>query len=340
MKPTKQEEEAYHSFVHTPTIAANAFIRMAEDIYGTKGVSSGSKVIDHYVIPTRPGWVRYWLARPGEGKTTALRSIAINEAHRLSKNNLDHLYYVAHITWEESVDGQEIYYHDRSYSNEDFWHGKIKPERVIREGIKRPQLPIYVLGDSMIKSDIDSKPMTVERSIDALRAIFKIEGKRPSLIVCDYAQEIEVDRPGNKRTEDIVRAVKSVIKMGIRLKCPIELGVQAKQTSMDRRTKDPKKLSSVMVPDQRDIEWAFYIHQKAHVGIGLWRPWITEKDESWVQANNPMLRVGGSDYPMSPNLMVAKPIKHRPGLLRMMIPYELYPDTLTIKDFNGLISRP
>ena len=320
MKLTKAEEEAYHSFVHTPTQANAAFVAMSRSIAGSRGISTGSKVLDHYVIPTRPGWVRYWLARPGEGKTTMLRTIAMTEARRLAMEKRTDTHYVAHITWEESVDGQELYYQmGRSYKAEDFWRGKVPMDIIKKDSAKRPSIPIYMLGQSMHRSHIDSKPMTVGRAIDGLRAVYKIEGKVPSLIVADYAQEIEVEmRAGTKRTEQVIQGTRDLIAMAINLKCPIELGVQAKQDSL--------KTKPYPIPNQESIEWAFFIHQKVTNGISLWRPWVTHKDKG------PKFTIDDVEYNVSPNIMVAKPLKHRPGLLRKILPFELNPDGLIIKD--------
>ena len=126
MKLTKDEELAYGQFVHNPTQAYQAYYELAKKLHGTRGVSSGSRNLDFYMIPTRGPWVRTWLAAPAQGKSTVLRVIAFNEANRLVMENATDKFYVAHISYEEAVDAQEIYYQrDRHYSNEDFWRGKV-----------------------------------------------------------------------------------------------------------------------------------------------------------------------------------------------------------------------
>ena len=328
---TKEEEEAYHNFVLTPTEANTAFYQLSQHIANSRGIVTGSAVLDKLVLPTRPGWYRYLLARPGEGKTTMLMAIAVNEAKWLVKNRLTHLYYVAHVTWEEAADSQEVRYQlSRGYSVSDFWDGLVGEQAIIAGGMERPNLPIYMLGDSMMKTTVNSLRMTIQQVIHALMAIYKIEGKKPSVLILDYAQEIDVEskNSGQKRTEDVIQAIRDVLYLAIKFKCPVEIGVQAKQTSLDRK---------VPIPDHRDIEWSFFIHQKATNGIALWRPWVTEKDKPSVRKKG-TINVGGREWAFSPNLMVAKPLKSRHSLLGLEVPFKLYADTLTIEDFPGVLT--
>lgn len=326
---TKEQEDAYHNYVLTPSESNAAFIELGTQISGTKGVSLGSPNLDHVIIPTRPGWYRYHLARPGEGKTTMLNFIALNEADRLVREGLTDQYYVARITWEEAADSQELHFQrDRTYSNDDFWRGHVKLTELIAGGINRPNLPIYTMGDSMLKTKIHSLRMTIDVVINGLMSIWYIEKKKPSLITLDYAQEIEVKENKGKRTEEVIQAIKDVMFLGIKFKCPMEIGVQAGQRSLDNRPWP--------IPSQRDIEWAFYIHQKATTGIAYWRPWVTHKDNVKIKSNGNKIKFSEKEYVFAPNLMVASTVKHRPGLIPLMIPFKLFPDTLRIEDYDDV----
>jgi len=328
-KLTKDQEAAYHNYVHTPTESNTAFIELGKQISGTKGISLGSSNLDFVIIPTRPGWYRYHLARPGEGKTTMLNAIALNEANRLENEGLTDRYYVARITWEEAADSQELHFQrNRTYTNAEFWRGEVPVDKMIASSMDRPNLQVYTLGDSMLKTTMDSMRMTVKVVIDGLMAIWYIENKKPSLITLDYAQEIEVEGSHNKRTEDVIQAIQDVMYLGIKFKCPLEIGVQAAQRSLDNKPWP--------IPSQRDIEWAFYIHQKATTGIAYWRPWVTHKDDQKIKNKGNMIGIGDKEYRFSPNLMVASTTKHRPGLIPKAIPFLLYPDTLTIEDFDDV----
>lgn len=328
---TKTEQQAYEQYVHTPTQAQQALYQLAQEIYGTTGISTGSAVLDHYMIPTRQNWVRLWVGASGHGKSTMLRAIAMNAAKKLQKEGAKDLY-VAHITYEEAVDAQEIYYEKGDFTAEDFWRGKVEPSKVLQAGMNRAALPIYWLGESMMKSSVDSVPMTIDLCMAGLRAIWKIEGKLPAVIMLDYVQEIHVEGQG-KRTELVFQAMQKVVSMGIRTKCAIELAVQANQVSLDRNPP---------IPTARDIEYSHKIFQKATNAVATWRPWMTHKDNQDAMENGiPLKGPDGENhmYPLSPNLTVCRPLKHRPGLLRMSVPIEIHPSTLEITDLMTIPRR-
>jgi hypothetical protein len=249
----------------------------------------------------------------------------------LKMEGKDDKLYVAHITYEEAVDAQEIYYQQgRSYTNEQFWRGEVDPAEVMKSGLTRPELPIYWLGESMVRSDPDSPPMTIDLCLAGLRAIWKVEGKLPSCIVLDYVQEVEVDLiPGTKRTERVIEAMRQVIRMGTLTGCAIELGAQARRSSLS---------NNPPLPNADDIEWAHYIYQKATNVVGLWRPWTTHSKDMNALAHG--IPVNHKNFPLSPMLTVASPLKHRPGLLPMAVPMEVDPSTLTIKDFPDIGATP
>lgn len=328
---TKDEEVAYKQFVHNPTDAYNALVELSKKMRNTRGVSSGSKNLDKYMIPTRGPWVRLWVGAPAQGKSTALRIVAFNEAQTLRAEGKDDKFYVAHITYEEAVDAQEIYYQqNRKYTNDDFWRGKVDPMEVMNSGLTRPELPIYWLGESMVRSDPDSPPMTIDMCLAGMRAIWKVEQKLPSCIVLDYVQEVEVDlMPGVPRTTRIIEAMRQIIRMGTLTGCAIELGAQARRSSLS---------NNPPLPNADDIEWAHYVYQKATNAVGLWRPWTTHSRD--MNALNYGVPVNNKNFPLSPNLVVASPLKHRPGQLGPAIPMEVDAPTLTIKDFADIGIQP
>jgi hypothetical protein len=244
---------------------------------------------------------------------------------------LDDRFYVAHITYEEAVDAQEIFYQrGKAYTSDEFWRGEVDPVEVIKAGLERPDIPIYWLGESMAKSNPDSPLMTIDLCLAGMRAIWSIENKLPSCIILDYVQEVEVImRPGADRTLRIIDAMKDIIRMGTLTGCAIELGAQARRSSL--RNNPP-------IPDQDDIEWAHYVYQKATNVVGLWRPWTTHsKDQNVLQYG---IEVNKKKFPLSPMLTIASPLKHRPGLLGPPIPMEVNPTTLTIKDYKDIGVNP
>ncbi len=328
---TPDERLAYSQFVHNPTESYNALVKLAKKMHGTRGVSSGSVNLDKFMIPTRGPWVRVWLAAPAQGKSTFLRIIAFNEAMNLVRSGLDDRFYVAHITYEEAVDAQEIFYQrGKSYTSDEFWRGDVDPARVIKAGLARPDIPIYWIGESMSKSDPDSPPMTIDLCLAGMRAIWSIEDKLPSCIILDYVQEVEVVmRPGTDRTTRIIDAMKDIIRMGTLTGCAIELGAQARRTSLK---------NNPPLPNQDDIEWAHYVYQKATNVVGLWRPWTTHSKDKDVMKYG--IEINKKKFPLSPMLTVASPLKHRPGLLGPPVPMDVNPTTLTIKDYKDIGIHP
>lgn len=170
--------------------------------------------------------------------------------------------------------------------------------------------------------------MTIDMVLAGMRAVYKIEGKIPSCIAVDYAQEIVVTE-GGSRTEKIIQAMRDVMRMGTLTGCAIEMGVQAKQSVLD---KNPP------LPEQNDIEWAFFLYQKATNAVALWRPWVTHRDDPGVTGDGKGILIENTLYELSPNLMVARPLKHRPGLLRKTIPFLLNANNLSVTDYEHLIN--
>jgi hypothetical protein len=261
-----------------------------------------------------------------------LRIIALNEARKLKeleakKKIPKDKFYVCHMTWETAVDAQEPYYHvNRHYTMEDFWHGRVDPAMVIQGGLERAELPIYWLGESMARTTPDSPRMTVNLCIAGMRALWREDGKLPSVIIMDYVQEIEVEgNPNRPRTERVIEAMRQIIHLGTETGCAIELGAQARRVSLQ---------NNPPLPNADDVEWAHYVIQKATNVVGLWRPWTTHsKDEDARDHGIPLNQV---KFPLSPELVLARPLKHRPGKLGYTVPMRVYPDLLKIVDFPSV----
>lgn len=326
MTLNETEETALESFVHTPIEANAAFVELANTIHNTTGISTGSPILDQFIFPTRPTWVRTWKARPGEGKTTMLTILAATEARRLLKEKIKNRY-VAYISYETAVDTQEIHFQERSYDKEKFWRGEVPMDAVIRGGVRRSDLPIYIFGESMMKSGIGSPPMTINMVVAGIYGLYKTQGILPSLLILDYAQEIQVERHHQKRTQDIIEAIGDVIRMGTLVKCPIELGSQAKQTSVD---KNPP------IPALEDSEYSYYISQKSAIDVGMWRCWVTHKDNPAAQQNGIKVTGWEGTFPLSPNLTVFRANKNRYGMLKMAVPALVDVEKLRIQDIESV----
>jgi len=80
-----------------------------------------------------------------------------------------------------------------------------------------------------------------------------------------------------------------------RCKCPIVLGVQARQEVDDYKMK---------MPTSRDGQWASRIFQTCDKWFSLWRPYITDKD-------GPPLDIEGKMYPITESLLFVRKLKER-----------------------------
>ncbi len=326
------EIHAYANFVHSPAEAYRVSVELAKVLYGSRGVSSGSKNLDEVCFPTIPSWVRVWLGAQGQGKTTVLRIIANLEADKLLELEAQDKipkgkFYVAHMSWETAVDAQEPYYHsNRKYTMEDFWKGKVDPALVIQGGLERSKKPIYWLGESMDRTTPDSRAMTVDLCIAGMRALWREDGKVPSCIVMDYVQEVEVaGNPNRPRTERVIEAMRQIIHLGTEVGCAIELGAQARRVSLQ---------NNPPLPNADDVEWAHYVIQKATNVNGIWRPWTTHAGDK--NARQYGIECNSEFFDLTPELVLVRPLKHRPGRLGYTVPMQVYPDLLKIIDFKSV----
>lgn len=325
------EEIALSTYVHSPQDSQTAFVRLAEMIYGTSGISAGSILLDKFIYPNRPGWVRTWIARPGELKSTMLRIIAKTEALRIIRDEQQDSKYVAVVTYEEAVDTQELHFQDKDYTNDDFWKGRVSPERAAKSSMKRLELPIWWFGDSMLKSAITPAPMTLNMVMAGIAAIEKAYGLLPSLLLLDYIQEAQVEREdGMDRKAKIIQGMGDLIRLGEIIGAPIELGSQAKQTSADK---------SPPIPGPRDGEYSYYPEQKSTGVNGIWRVWNTHRDNLEYQREGVKLAGWRTRFDLQPNLTVFRPAKARHTMLKMPVPALVDPTTLTITDLREAVEE-
>lgn len=337
IKLTPDEERALEFYVHTPTESQVAFVDLGKRLIHGRGISTGSRVLDHYIVPTRAPWVRGWMARPNEFKTTVLSILAKEEAKYLVNSGITDKFYVAVITYETSVDAQVGRFTTHTYDLEDFWRGKVSEDVIVRSSMNLPDLPIYWFGESMMKSTIRTNPppMTIDMCLSGMRALYKIEGRTPSLIILDYAQIIEVEKGslGKKRTEQIMQSIRDVIRLGSQVKAPVEIGIQASVRSLQTKP--------YPIPSKGDTEWAYSIEQYLDTLVGMWSVWATHANDKTMQDHGLTLPgFKGMTFDMVPGLTVMRTNKQRPALAKMDVPVIIDVPGLKIKDIPGTIPGP
>lgn len=292
---TRDEREALDFYVHTPAETATGYVKFADEIRTYPGITFGCSLDDH-LIPIRPGRVLGLLARPGHMKTTFGGYLVMREAEKIQERG-DLIKYAIHVSWEQPVEELEaMYQRPIGYNISDVAWGRVPKDTIIADSIKRPELPVWIFGDSLHKSTMDTPPMTIERIYASIRGVKKEFNKTPNIIFFDYIQDIPV--PTEKdRYMQVSSAMRLVKRLAIQIKCPIVLGIQAKQEVDDR--KEP-------IPVLRDAEWSAVIGQKLDVSLSLWRPIRT-----FLPHQRQMINVGGREYVNNESLFVVKLLKQR-----------------------------
>jgi len=315
------EEIALEKFVHTPYQSGQALIKLAEQLYGTEGISLGTPLLDYFIPPTRPHWTRVMIARPGELKSTWLRIMAKIEAQKNNDNGWNDKCVVI-VTYEAGIDTQELYFTD--LDKEKFWKGMLEPETVQVSVNRRQELKIFWIGESSLKTSVTDARMSPNMVMAGISAIKKAYGMAPSLVLWDYIQETQVDRASLDRKQKIIDAMGDVIRMCDLLAIPFEVASQAKQTSLERLPWP--------IPEKGDSEYSFYPEQKGSTAVGSWRVWETHRDNENVQRNGIKLQGWKEPFEMHPNLTILRSSKARYGKQRMAVPALVDPVAMTVSD--------
>jgi replicative DNA helicase len=295
---SRNEEEALDLFVHTPAESQSGFLRFAEETASMEGVKFGC-ILDKHIIPLRPGRVMGLLARSGSGKTTLGSALLLQEARRIRDRGMSDNQCVIHVTWEQSVEEIEAYYHNHDgYTTTDVAWGKVPIDTLKRDAIhgERMNLPVWVFGDSLHRTDQDTPPMTLQRVYDGIRAVRKKWRMQPRLLMFDYIQDIPVPDERDRYSQ-VSQAVRQVSRLAVQIQCPILLGIQANQRTDDRA--DP-------MPGMRDTEWSAVIHQKVDGMMAIMRP-----RRYWTPDDMPVVMVGGKEYPNCDELTAVRLLKQR-----------------------------
>lgn len=314
---TRDEQQALELFVNTPSETSSNFVRLAGEVQKYDGITFGCK-LDSHIIPLRPPKVLGLLGRPGHQKTTLGAFFMKKEATRLALSGLSDKQYVAHISWEQSAEELESLYQKMSgYGVTDVAWGRVDMNTVIRDSITRPELPVWIFGESMFKASLDTPPMTVDSVYHAIQAIWKERGMLPSALFIDYIQDIPVPEE-RERYSQVSSAMRKVKRLAIQAGCPIILGIQANQ-----RTDDYKH----PIPTMRDAEWSSVIGQKLDTLLALWKP-----IRSFLPHDKEFIPVGGTEYPNTENLLVVKLLKQRFEKGYGIWALDFDPDAMILKD--------
>jgi replicative DNA helicase len=317
---TKDEALALNSFVHTPSETSSNFVRFAREIQAHPGIKFGCD-LDNHIIPLRPGRALGLLGRPGHNKTSLGGYIVLGEGRRIVAADQQDTHYALHVSWEQPVEELEAMYQLASgYSVTDVAWGRVPVDDVIRNSMIRPRLPVWIFGDSLYKSTLNTPPMTVEMVYHAIKAVWKEWGMTPSVMFFDYIQDIPVPRERDRYMQ-VSAAMRAVKRLAVQVKCPLVLGIQANQRTDDYATP---------IPTLRDAEWSAVIGQKLDVVLALWKPIRT-----WLPNEKSYIEVGShGEIPNTEDLLVVKLLKQRFEKGYGIWPLSFYPETMALKDYK------
>lgn len=263
----KTAQPDYRELVHSPADLSVESVRWAEALNNVPGVPFGVPVVDKRVVPFHPGDMVVLCGRPGAGKTALLTFLARAEAKRIQDRGKEKTEAVVYVTFEqvtEEIDA--VLCASTDYSVSDIVWGRVDLDAVKRNAIQRVNLPLWLIGDSLARTNARSPrmyPETVFRAVELMQEEF---GVKPSLLCVDYIQLIPIPAQAD-RMKQVIEASHQVKELAKRLGCPAVVAVQARR-EVDLRT--------VKIPELHDAQWSSSIEQAADKFFGLWRPWITE----------------------------------------------------------------
>jgi replicative DNA helicase len=279
---------------------AAEYVDWADSLRYAPGVPFGIPVMDRKVIPFHPGDMVVFCARPGHGKTSILAYLARTEAKRIQARAAGNEV-VVYVTWEQVVEEIEsVFQCSDTYTATDLAWGRVPIADVKRVAMGRASLPIFVIGDSLARTNAKSPrmyPEIVFEAIESLEADFKV---RPSLICVDYIQLIPIRNQAD-RHKQVIEAAHRVKEIAKRVGCPAAVAVQA------RREVDSR---DIKLPGLWDAQWSSAIEQTADKFFSLWRPWLTEPHFD-DQGRETQVSIDHVEYPVKPELLLMRMLKQR-----------------------------
>ncbi len=254
------------ALVHTPGEIAGAFVQWDEENKRYPGVRFGIPAVDRRVIPLRPGRAAFIIARPGGGKTSLMAALAKKEALRIAAEGNGKEAIVI-VTWEQVVEELEAFFmSDGEFSASDIAWCRVDSEQIRRKAVKRPELPIWMIGYSLARVEKATPEMTLDNVLKAIMQMEEVWGVRPRLLCFDYVQIIP-SRGQDDRVKRVAEMPLQVKRLAQRLKVPVFCGAQAS------REVDALKIK---LPEMSHAQWGSSIEQAADLVLSSWRPATTE----------------------------------------------------------------
>lgn len=321
---TRYQKPAAKLQAHTPGELAQNYVRWAQSIKDSPGITWGIPMIDERVIPMRPGDFTALVARPGHCKSTMLAYLAKREAQQIVARGAFGREAVVFCTWEGSAEEIENFWvADGEFSSSDVAWGRVPMETIKRKMAKRAQFPVWTIGYSIANAGKIQPRMYLPNVLDAIDGMERDFGVRPTLLLFDYLQLIPVEGTKDKHSQ-VLQAPFLIKDLALRVGAPAVAAVQAK-VDVDRR--DDK------IPDEDDCQWSSAINQTADKQFGLWRPCKTER--AFLPSGEPNRidhgdRCGNDGYEVTESLFFMRMTKQRWERARITWALHLAPQWLRL----------
>ena len=295
---TNNEKFDAGAFLHSPVDLGKIHDEHYERIRAHPGIQFFVPTMDRYCIPMRPGDLTLVIGLSGHGKSSFLARQAKRTALDILSRGKQFEECVIYCSWEQHAEDLEAYFEaDDSYTVSDYAWGRVDPAKVKEKIVKRPNLPLWMIGYSqrnILKQTRQLSLPVVFEAIDSMADRYS-SGPKPALLCFDYAQLIPDDTRRGNRYEQVAAAIRATKHLALRLGCPAIVASQAKQEILNR---------DCPIPGQYD---GYESSGTAHVPdkvFGIWRPWKTHRGHQTVN-------VGGVDVPVTPEAFVLRMSKQR-----------------------------
>jgi len=271
-------------YLFTPAETASRFVEYAQWMIDDPGLDWGVSELDKRAIPLRPGEIEAYIGRPGHGKTSVLAYRAARAAKQIIQRGTQENEVVVFISYEQPVEQIEASIQAQmggGFSVSDVGWGRVDMEAVRRQSIKRPQLPVWFMGKSLLDRGKRVPPMYIDTVYKELLNMERDYGKIPVLICFDYLQIMPI-RDKKDRAGEVAEACYQLEDLAVTLACPACVGAQAK-TGVES--------SASKIPTLADAYYTAVLDHIASKSYGLFKPCRAVLPEMRAE-----IEVGGIEY--------------------------------------------
>lgn len=294
-------------------------------------MSFGVEAVDHMVRTVWPGTLTTIIARPSNFKTSLMVHLARTEAARLVADGVDKASaaadrrYVLFATLEEDevVVSQSI---TRGPSVMAMLDGHYDANALRTNNESVLDVPIWTVGYERreLAADIEDMPaLTVEQLYREVVQIERDGHGRPSLILVDYLQILEVEGRSAQKHEQVSQVLGTLKKMARFFGCPIVLAVQAKE-SVDK--------NSPPIPQVGDSYYSSEVAHYSDVMLSLYYPFRYGEE-----VHGGYLSWKGTNYPVDPTKLFLQLLKQRKGQGRETWLLDIDPSAQEILGVTGAL---